>query len=165
MARIIIWIIMLVGGSAVGLYLDGILFESTYINPGVHFISFIIGALLFAIVVKISKNTGRALSRYGRTGNLKRMETNILVNRGAYKYMRHPMHLGLLLFPLSFAFIIGSPSFILFIAPGEIMFILLMIKLVEEPKTIKKFGKDYMEYKSQRPWFCIKKDCLKELLK
>jgi protein-S-isoprenylcysteine O-methyltransferase Ste14 len=79
--------------------------------------------------------------------------------------MRHPMHLGLLLFPLSFAFLIGSPSFILLVAPAEIIFMLVMIKFVEEPETIKKFGKDYFEYKNQLPWFCFKTDCLKALLK
>ena len=75
------------------------------------------------------------------------------------------MHLGLLLFPMSFAFLIGSLSFILIVAPAEIIFMLVMIKFVEEPEAIKKFGKDYVEYKNQLPWFCFKIDCLKALLK
>ncbi len=156
---------MIVGGSASGLYLDTILFENVHTGLGFHSLSFVIGLLIIALIIKISKNTGRTLAKYGRRGNLKRGETNILVNQGAYKYMRHPMHFGLLFFPLSFAFLIGSPSFILFIAPGEIIFMLIMIKLVEEPEAIRKFGKDYLEYKNQLPWFCFKVDCLKELLK
>ena len=79
--------------------------------------------------------------------------------------MRHPMHLGLFLFPLGIAFLIGSPSFILFIAPTEIIFMLIMIKLVEEPGAINKFGKEYLNYKKQVPCFCFKVKCLKELLK
>jgi len=165
MVRILVWILMIVGGSVLGLYLDTILFENVYTSIDFHIISFVIGVLLMILVVKISKNTGRILAKFGRTGNLKRLETNILVSQGAYKYMRHPMHLGLLFFPLSFAFLIGSPSFILLIAPCVIIFMLIMIKLVEEPGTIKKFGKDYIEYKNRLPWFCIKMHCLKELLK
>lgn len=156
---------MIAGGSVLGLYLDTILFENVHASIDFHIISFVIGVLLMILVVKISKNTGRILAKFGRTGSLKRMETNVLVNQGAYKYMRHPMHLGLLFFPLSFAFLVGSPSFILFIAPCGIIFMLIMIKLVEEPGAIKKFGKDYIEYKNRLPWFCFKIHCLKELLK
>jgi protein-S-isoprenylcysteine O-methyltransferase Ste14 len=93
------------------------------------------------------------------------MDTNVLVNQGVYKYMRHPMHLGLLFLPLSFAFLIGSPSFILFIAPAEMVIMLLLIKFFEESEAIKKFDKQYIEYKKQVPWFCFKIHCLKELFK
>jgi len=163
--RILVWVIMIVGGSVLSLYLDAILFKNVHTIRVFHSISFVIGLLLLALVIKISRNTGRTLAKYGHRRNLKGWGTNVLVNQGVYKYMRHPMHLGLLFFPLSFAFLIGSPSFILFIAPGEIIFMLIMIKLVEEPEAIRKFGKDYLEYKNQRPWFCFKMDCLKELLK
>jgi hypothetical protein len=71
---------------------------------------------------------------------------------------------GLLFLPLTVAFLIWSPSFILFIAPVEIIFMLIMIKLVEEPNTIRKFGNEYLEYKKQVPWFCFKIKCLKKLL-
>jgi protein-S-isoprenylcysteine O-methyltransferase Ste14 len=79
--------------------------------------------------------------------------------------MRHPMHLGLLFLPLSFAFLIGSPSFIFFIAPAEMVIMLLLIKFFEESEAIKKFDKQYIEYKKQVPWFCFKIHCLKELFK
>ena len=77
-------------------------------------------------MMKISKNTGRILAKYGRKGKLERLQTNVLVNQGVYKYMRHPMHLGLFLFPIGVAFLIASPSFILMIAPIEIIFMLFM---------------------------------------
>jgi protein-S-isoprenylcysteine O-methyltransferase Ste14 len=121
--------------------------------------------LLILLVIRISKNTGRTLAKYGRKGDVKRMDTNVLVNQGVYKYMRHPMHLGLLFLPLSFAFLIGSPSFILFIAPAEMVIMLLLIKFFEESEAIKKFDKQYIEYKKQVPWFCFKIHCLKELFK
>lgn len=165
MSRILIWLVMIVGGAALSLYLDNFLFKNIHTYILFHSFSAILGFLLFFLVMKISKNTGRTLAKYGREGNVKRMETNVLVTQGAYKYMRHPMHLGLLLFPLSIAFLIGSLSFILLIAPIEIIFMLIMIRLIEEPEAIRKFGNEYLEYKKQVPWFCFKFNCLKELLK
>lgn len=83
----------------------------------------------------------------------KRFDVNKLVKNDIYSCMRHPMHLSLLFVPISIAFIIGSPAFILIVAPVEMIFIILMIKLVEEPEAIKKFGDDYIEYKKQVPMF------------
>jgi protein-S-isoprenylcysteine O-methyltransferase Ste14 len=165
MARIFVWIIMIFVGAALELYLDGFLFKNIHTNILFHSISFVAGFLLILLVIRISKNTGRTLAKYGRKGDVKRMNTNVLVNQGVYKYMRHPMHLGLLFFPLSFAFLIGSPSFIFIISPAEIILMLIMIRFWEVPEAIKKFGKQYIEYKNQAPWFCFKMNCLKELLR
>jgi protein-S-isoprenylcysteine O-methyltransferase Ste14 len=156
---------MIFGGVVLGFYLDRLLFQHFHRNLLFHCISALIGILLLLLVVRISKNTGRTLAKYGRQGNLKRMETNVLVTQGIYKYMRHPMHLGLMMFPLSIAFLIGSPSFILFIAPAEIIQMLIMIKFIEEPEAIRKFGNQYITFKKQVPWFCFNPECLKALLK
>jgi len=155
---------MIFGGATLGLFLDNHFFN-IHVNIYFHGVSLIIGSLIIALVIRISKNTGRILAKYGRKGNLKRLETNLLVREGAYSHMRHPMHLGLFLFPLSFAFIIGSPSFIILVAPFEMIVMLIMIKVIEEPEAIRKFGDQYLKYKSQTPWFCFKIKCLKELLK
>ena len=164
MLRIVFWIIMIFGGSVFGYYIDSLMFENVHYNVISHVVSLLFGVFLLFIVMRISKNTGRTLAKYGRKGKLKRMQTNILTKHGVYKYMRHPMHFGLLFLPLAVAFLIGSPSFILIIAPVEIIFILIMIKYVEEPDTIRKFGDEYLEYKNQVPWFCFKIKCLKKLL-
>lgn len=163
--RIIIWLIMIFGGILGGLYIDNILFNNFHNSIVFRLTCLIVGIFFILLVIRISKNTGKTLAKYGRKGELKKMETNVFVDKGIYSYMRHPMHLGLLLFPLSFAFIIASPSFILIIAPIEIIFILIMIKLIEEPEAIGKFGNDYIKYKEQVPWFCFKIKCIKELLK
>ena len=163
--RLTVWILMLFGGIIGGYYLDGLLFPNIHSNIFFHIISFIIGIFIMFLVIRISKNTGRTLAKYGRKGELKRMETNVLVKEGIYKYMRHPMHLGLFLFPVAFAFLSGSPAFILIISPVEIIFMLIMIKLLEEPEAIGKFGDEYRKYMKQVPGFCLKIKCLKELLK
>jgi len=163
--RIFIWILMIFGGGILGYYLDSILFQNIHTNYIFHILSFFTGIFILFLMVKISKNTGITLAKYGRKGKLERLQTNVLVNQGVYKYMRHPMHLGLFLFPIGVAFLIASPSFILMIAPIEIIFMLVMIKLFEEPEAIKKFGNEYVKYMKQTPMFCFKINCLKELLK
>jgi len=163
--RMVLWLVMILGGGILSYYLDSLLFEDIKSNIIFLIISFVVGVFLLRLVLKISRNTGRTLSKYGRKGNISRMETNILATEGIYKFMRHPMHLGLLFFPVSIAFLICSPSFILIISPLEIIFMLIMIKFVEEPDAIKKFGTKYLDYMQKVPWFCFNMECLKELFK
>lgn len=163
MIRIVVWGTMIFGGIVLGYYIDSLLFENVHNCVISHVISLLFGVFLLFIVMRISENTGRTLAKYGRKGKLNRMQTNILTKQGIYKYMRHPMHLGLLLLPFAVAFLVGSPSFILIIAPVEIIFMLMLIKFIEEPYSIRKFGDEYLEYKKQVPWFCLKKKCLKKL--
>ena len=164
--RIIVWIVFLVGGSVLGKYLDVKIFgfACNYLSLK-YFVSLLIGIVVGIVMIKISRNTGRTLAKYGREGNLPRMETNVLVKQGIYSYMRHPMHLGLMLFPLSIALIICSPVFIFIISPAIAILMLIMIKFIEEPEAKTKFESEYIEYKKQTPAFCFKISCLKELLK
>jgi len=161
--RIILWFLMIFGGAAGGMYLDTHWFPRAPGNPLFHLSSIIIGLALAKLVVNSSRNTGRLLARLGREGDLPRMETNKLVTQGYYACMRHPMHLGLFLLPVAAAFIVGSISFILIIAPLEILFMISLIKLVEEPQALRKFGKAYEEYRRQVPMFSLRRPCLKKL--
>ncbi len=163
--RITVWVIFLFGGTAAGIIWDINIFPATWHNWIWHIISFFIGLLLLITTMKISKNTGRTLAKYGREGKVKRMDTNRLVKTGVYKCMRHPMHLGLFLFPFAFAFLSGSLTFILFIAPIEVVFMIIMVLTLEEKEAIHKFGNNYIEYKKEVPAFNLSRKCLKELLK
>ncbi len=162
--RIAIWIFFIFGGLTAGIFMDINFFPKIWYSWIWHSIFFIIGILLLKLVLTISKNTGRTLAKYGREGKLERMQTNKLVKNGVYSCMRHPMHLGLFLFPLSFAFLSGSLSFIIIIAPIEILLMLIMILTIEEPEAIKKFGKEYNDYKKEIPAFNFRINCLKKLL-
>lgn len=163
-ARIIMWIIMLVGGGALGLWLDWRWFRALLLNPLFHLITLILGALLLRMVLRASRNTGRMLAKLGREGDIPRMETNKLVTDGVYACMRHPMHLGLLFFPLAIALIIGSLTFILFIAPLEMILMIVLIKLVEEREALQKFGDAYEAYRQRTPMFSLRMACLRQLL-
>ena len=162
--RIVIWILMIFGGGALSFYLDKQLFPLIQKDIVFHIFSFIIGFILLLLVLRVSRNTGKILAKYGRKEKFHRMNPNKFVNISVYKYMRHPMHLGLLFFPLSVALLLGSISFIIIIAPIEIVFMLVMIKLVEEPEAKRKFGGDYIDYMKYTPWFCLRYECIKKLL-
>jgi len=163
--RFIIWILFIFGGLALGIVIDLKYFSEIWCLWQWHVLSFLWGAFLLKIVMTISKNTGRILAKHGREGDIPRMETNQLVKKGPYECMRHPMHLGLFLFPVAFAFLSGSVSFILLIAPLEILIMLIMIFTIEESEAIRKFGTQYLKYKQQVPAFSLRIKCLKILLK
>jgi len=165
MVRFLIWFVFLFGGAALGIFLDLRWFPQLWHSLWFHGATLVAGLLLLRLVMVISRNTGRYLARHGREGEVPRMETNRLVTGGMYGCMRHPMHLGLMLFPWAFALITGSVSFLILIAPAETLLILLLIRLVEEPQARKKFGKAYDEYMQKVPMFSFRKECLKLLLK
>ena len=164
MLRILIWVLMLLGGSALGIWLDSRWFHELFTNPIFHLATLVVGIVLLRLVMRVSRYTGRLLARMGREGDLPRMDTNKLVTTGVYGCMRHPMHLGLLFFPLSAALILGSPTFILVIAPLEMLFMLALIKFVEEPETIRKFGDAYRQYQKQVPMFNFRPSCWRQML-
>jgi len=162
--RIVMWIVMIVGGIVGGYGLDRLLFPGIHGHWLFHLLSLILGLFLLKFVLTVSRNTGRTLARFGREGDIPHMETNVLVTDGLYALMRHPMHLGLLFFPLSLALIVGSPSFMLIIAPLEMLLMVVMIKTLEESEAIAKFGDAYREYRERVPMFCIRIECIRALL-
>lgn len=164
MLRILIWGLMLIGGGALSIWLDWRWFNELFVNPIFHLATFVVGLLLLNLVMRVSRHTGRLLASMGREGDLPRMDTNKLVTTGVYGCMRHPMHLGLLFFPWSAALILGSPTFILVIAPLEMLFMLALIKFVEEPEAIQKFGDAYRDYQKQVPMFNLRPTCWRQLL-
>ena len=165
--RFAMWVIFLLGGGALGLWLDTQWdwAHTLLLNPWWHLITFVLGAILLWAVLRVSRYTGRLLARMGRQGDdIPRMDTNKLVTTDIYACMRHPMHLGLLFFPLSIALIIGSPTFIFIIAPLEMLIIVVLIKVVEEREALAKFGDAYRDYMKTTPMFSLRPDCIRKML-
>ncbi len=161
--RKIVWMIFLIGGGAVSVASDLLFFKSLFANVTFHVVTFTLGIFLLRAVVAVARNTGKTLAKYGKQGDVPRFETNKLVTRGVYSKMRHPMHLGLFFFPLSVAFILGSPTFIFIIAPLEAFAMFIMVKFFEEKEAVEKFGEEYENYMRNVPGFCFKPDCIKAL--
>ncbi len=161
--RVLLWIFILIGGVYFGFHYDFIYFKDTIKNPIFHMLTFLIGIFLMKLSFHAAKVGGRELKKHGRVGDIPRLETNKLVTSGIFSCFRHPMLFGLSFIPLALALIVGSPTFILFIAPLEMVFILIMVLVFEEMECHKKFGKDYEVYKNSTPIFSKDKECYKRL--
>ena len=158
--RIILWVVLLIGGALLGIMLDwnNPLFKS----PFFHLLSAFFGILILHFSFRAAANGGRELSK-GRVGDIPRLETNRLVTSGIYSCMRHPMLFGLTLLPLGWALLVGSPTFILIIAPAEMLFIVVMVMIFEEREAEKKFGEFYRRYRRSVPMVSFRTECLKKL--
>ena len=160
--RIILWLIMLIGGAVVAICADKD--SSLFHNFIFHLISGTFGILVTTLAFRAAANGGKELAK-GRVGDIPRLETNRLVTSGIYSCMRHPMLFGLTLLPLGWALLLGSPTFITIIAPLEMIFIIFMVLVFEEMEVKRKFGDAYEAYKREVPPISFKKECLRELFK
>ncbi len=158
--RIVLWLIMIFGGIFFSITHD---YNNPFFNSFLfHIFSFPFGLFLIFLAFRAAGNGGRELTK-GRVGDIPRLETNRLVTTGIYSCMRHPMLFGLTLIPLGIAFLIGSPTFIMFVAPLEMVFIVFMVTIFEEMEVSKKFGEDYVQYSKKVPMVSFKWSCLKWL--
>jgi len=160
--RIVIWIVLIIGGIVLSLFFDLKYFKNFLFYPLFHFIAFVFGVFVLKLSFHAASVGGKTLKKYGRKGNIPRLETNMLVTEGIYKCTRHPMFLGLMLFPLGIGLILGLPTFMFFIAPLESLLILSIGIWLDEKEAIKKFGNEYLKYKKSTPVF-PNRECLKKL--
>jgi len=160
--RIFLWIVMLFGGTWYALVYDWNhpLFRDFFF----HLVTAGSGSLVLLLSFRAAANGGRELSK-GRVGDIPRLETNTLVTTGLYSCMRHPMLFGLMLLPMAWALMLGSPTFIMEIAPFEMLFIMLMVIIFEEMEIRKKFGQAYEDYRQNVPMVSFDRHCLKNLFK
>jgi len=160
--RVLLWFIMIIGGAVYSLVKDWdtLIFGNLFF----HIFTAILGMAVLILSFRAAANGGRELSK-GRIGNIPRLETNRLVTTGLFSCMRHPMLFGLTLFPLGWALLLGSPTFIVVIAPLEMLFIIVMVSVFEEKEVDRKFGKEYENYRQSVPMVSFQADCLHQLFK
>ena len=162
--RILLWTVMLVGGTILGIWFDLHHFRNLFLSPIWHLFTLPAGIVMMIFAFRAAAAGGRELAKHGKSSaDIPRLETDRLVTSGIYAHMRHPMLFGLTLLPLALAFIIGSPAFITIIAPLEMLFIVMMVLTFEERECRQKFGREYDDYAKQVPPVCFKPHCLKML--
>lgn len=160
--RLFLWFVMLAGGTVYSVNKDwGTMLFS---NVWFHLFSAFFGILILGLAFRAAANGGRELTK-GRVGDIPRMETNRLVTTGIYSCMRHPMLFGLTLLPLGWALLLGSPTFIIVIAPLEMLFIVIMVIVFEEMEVRRKFSKEYERYAENVPMVSFERRCLKDLFR
>lgn len=77
--------------------------------------------------------------------------TSVLVKRGAYRYIRHPLYSSLLLF--GWGVFLKDPSFLCAILTVAASTFLVVTAKVEEGENIQKFGDDYVAYMKETKMF------------
>ena len=89
-----------------------------------------------------------SLKRIGRpTSGLE--DTTIMIHRGIFKILRHPLYLGLSLFTIGFLFAYQAIALIII---GIItVFLFYLAARVEDSYNVKKFGSEYIEYMKKVP--------------
>ena len=160
--RLLLWFVMIAGGTVYSLYQDWN--TAIFSNITFHVLSALLGMVILKLAFNAAGNGGRELTK-GRVGDIPRMETNRLVTTGLFSCMRHPMLFGLTLLPLGWALLLGSPTFIMKIAPLEMLFIIVMVMVFEEREVTGKFGEAYEEYREAVPMVSFKWKCLKALFR
>ncbi|MGA2916430.1 MAG: methyltransferase [Sedimentisphaerales bacterium] len=77
--------------------------------------------------------------------------TKQFLQNGPYRYVRNLMILGFFLYLLGWTFLFNNSGAFLTVAV-IISFLLLELKLIEEPELEKRFGDAYREYKKEIPF-------------
>jgi len=160
--RLFLWFVMIIGGAAYALIKDWD--TPLFSSVPFHFVSALFGIVILRLAFNAAGNGGRELTK-GRVGNIPRMETNRLVTTGLFSCMRHPMLFGLTLLPLGWALLLGSPTFIMLIAPMEMVFIVIMVVVFEEMEVQRKFGEAYEVYRKEVPMVSFRGKCLRMLFR
>ncbi len=128
------------------------------------FLASILGLALLFYSLMVASIAGRTLKLYAhKEDKPKTFWPNRFTDLGIYRCMRHPMHLGLALLPLSIALIWGNVASILAGGWGVAM-ALIFVLLIEEPQTLKKFS-NYCKYMQRVSAFSFNINCLKSALK
>jgi demethylmenaquinone methyltransferase/2-methoxy-6-polyprenyl-1,4-benzoquinol methylase len=127
------------------------------------FLAFVLGLGLFIYSMLVASIAGRTLKLYAHKENEpKTFWPNRFTDIGIYRCMRHPMHLGLGLLPLSIALMWGNVASIIAGGWGVAM-ALIFVLLIEEPQTLKRFN-NYCEYMQRVSAFNFNLSCLKSAL-
>lgn len=77
--------------------------------------------------------------------------TSVLIRRGAYKYIRHPLYSSVLLF--AWGTFVKNPSFLSIFLAVVVSAFLVATARIEEVENMRKFGDDYVSYMKETKMF------------
>jgi len=121
------------------------------------------GVILLAISLLLTSAGGRTLAKVGHRKAHETIWPDKFTEFGIFSCMRHPMHLGLALFPVAVALISGSVPAICssgWGVAGALWFVLH----IEEKDALGKYAQIYSDYMQKVPPFSLRPACLKKAL-
>jgi len=153
--KFIYWLVSL------GVVLAPEFFWKVELSGTLKYISITLGVLLLSYSLIIASIAGRTLRLFAHK-NLKDRNfwPDKFTDTGIYSCMRHPMHLGLSLLPLSVALILTNIISIVAGGWGVAMGVLFVL-MIEEPQALDSFGDDYCRYIKRVKAFNLSLKCIK----
>jgi protein-S-isoprenylcysteine O-methyltransferase Ste14 len=147
-----IFVIMPIITYFVGKWVDEVLTLPQY--PPFPF-NLVFGFSIFASGLGLGIKSTRLLYMYGAGlpwGEARTIDqSSKLVTTGLYKYTRNPMILGYSMLPVGMGFMFQSMGMATII-PAVVLFLnLAIVKLIEEPRLVKRFGNEYLVYRDRTP--------------
>lgn len=124
----------------------------------------VLGVILFFYSMFLASSGGRTLAKFAHQEAHKTFWPDKFTTFGIFGCMRHPMHLGLALFPISVALISGFVLSIFSSGWGVVAALWFIIQ-IEEKDTIEKYRELYTDYMQKVPPLSLKISCIKEALK
>ena len=150
--RLIYWLIMVFTSTAGGIAIDLVL-QTDQFPLMLRFLGFS-GMVLAHFPLKRTGKILKLLGKSERWGCTTRLFTIDL-----YRCVRHPHHLAVGIFMISFGLAIGYPWSFLIITATQWLWILGFLFLVEERELMEKFETEYKAYRQQVPMLLPKIKC------
>lgn len=137
---ILLAILFIAFTNAIMFYFDKLLVNSFVLKIIALFIYALGMVLRYYSLILLGKNFSR---------NVEVSENQELVSKGIYKYLRHPLYLGLFLLVIAIPLYVGNIA--LFLISIPIMFKAIDIRIKEEEKTMEVIiGARYLDWKKNR---------------
>jgi protein-S-isoprenylcysteine O-methyltransferase Ste14 len=122
------------------------------------------GAILLVAALFLASSGGRTLAKFAHQEAHEHFWPDKFTEFGVFGCMRHSMHLGLAILPMSLALISGSALTIAASGWG-VAAALWFVLVIEEKDTLDKYGRVYTDYMQRVPPFSLTPACFKAALK
>ncbi len=124
----------------------------------------ILGFLLLLYSLFLASSGGKTLAKFAHNEAHETFWPDRFTQFGVFGCMRHPMHLGLAVFPVAISLLSGR---VLAICSSgwAVTAALWFVIQVEEKDAVEKYGRTYFEYTQKVRPFSIKPACFYEALK
>ncbi len=127
-------------------------------------VSRILGGILLVCSLLLASSGGRTLAKYAHKEAHETFWPDKFQRVGIFNCMRHPMHLGLAIFPIAVTLLSGLVLAI-FSSGWGVTAAFGFVLFIEEKDTLEKYGDEYSTYMKEVPPFSIKIKCFKEAIK
>ncbi|MBN1869995.1 MAG: isoprenylcysteine carboxylmethyltransferase family protein [Candidatus Omnitrophica bacterium] len=134
------------------LMLLGMIWEFFVINRGINIFVMLIGIFIYGMsfLLRISGMLTLREQWSVHAVGAKKVKNVFLVKSGPYKYLRHPIYLGVILEVLGLPLIWNAYFVFIFTCTVSVP-LQLMRAYFEEKATVRKLGKEYIDYKKTVP--------------